>query len=1032
MKQASNSFTKGLMLDIHPSAVQNTQLTDALNATMITYNGNEMMLQNDMGNTLIQDSKTGHIMGLSEGFVPVGLKEHGGIMYVISANKEGVGEIGTIPSPILQLSLRTEQLSQKQQVVTTKNGPITTMISVTDFKVYPGEKFLPALNLQAVGNDWPTQFVIKTINKDVLEYTVDIGERLISPTKSGQGCAHTGLYEIKLFSIYDTSSTELKNVQTKQARPFLKNSNNIVNNSYWFYKGILNEQNIDIERTWLNKGFHTYPGNLPPGRLAIKAELESIDSFDLPKISQSKYSKQQGTKAPYIEKSGEEYKLYFPGFEYKTKSIRFIGELEITLTHQTSGIEKYHETLSGFTTVDVGENQYYYQIQSSKQDSYKKIVYTGKPENNIKSYFTPLFSVSIGKDLDAWYSLEVKYKDIYDGDIDTFIYAFNPYHILNYDESYGSRWEAISSNQQYYQIGSPENQWSFYSEETGIDRIYSITTKLTPESSDLAFTTDYSNPHYEVYVDDSGGRPSYEIKYSPTGSINTRDCTLRDISSQHYALKIPSLLNPEYLYLNSKFYWDPIISGNNSFDVTWSFESGFYFSNYDSAQASVQAFGQYLDGGNVDSYIYYNGEDIYSAEGNKLIKEDFSTGFSESSSLGSVSCGKEGKNLSILDNLTVGQITLYDSYPSFDSRGEYEDTTVTPFDFTVVLKPQFSSLQFKTTLQNKADYIVYPSFSLIGNSDEKLNVTLGLNKQSIAKEAWTFQSNLYQTCMPEKNIKRVSSFEKNACYYKQSDQGEDIVLDAGTYLITVDAGIYNSVGCYYSPNGEAVTKVDVYGCNLDWEDSSINYIGQNFKTNPKIAVIVNNVAYQLARADSMKAGGRRRIFMPTLLYLPKQSIIRLEWKNIEKLQGVGVFRITKSISFNNGGQFDEGDNVRVMYYQHPNLREIILPLESTYQEYALCLDEEYDYYSGMRSLSSTNHHVKMDASGIKFCKAPDRAGTWNYNDTDPTYIWDPNGEGLMEFIYQYDPNNPVISTEIPKVDSLQSNRLEYRKLNSTT
>jgi hypothetical protein len=49
---------------------------------------------------------------------------------------------------------------------------------------------------------------------------------------------------------------------------------------------------VDIERTCLNKGFHTYPGNLPPGRLAIKAELESIDSFDLPKISQSQVSKQ--------------------------------------------------------------------------------------------------------------------------------------------------------------------------------------------------------------------------------------------------------------------------------------------------------------------------------------------------------------------------------------------------------------------------------------------------------------------------------------------------------------------------------------------------------------------------------------------------------------------------------------------------------------------------------------------------------------------------------------------------------------------
>ena len=53
---------------------------------MITYNGNEMMLQNDMGNTLIQDSISGAVMGLSPGFVPVGMTEHGGIFYIASFN----------------------------------------------------------------------------------------------------------------------------------------------------------------------------------------------------------------------------------------------------------------------------------------------------------------------------------------------------------------------------------------------------------------------------------------------------------------------------------------------------------------------------------------------------------------------------------------------------------------------------------------------------------------------------------------------------------------------------------------------------------------------------------------------------------------------------------------------------------------------------------------------------------------------------------------------------------------------------------
>jgi hypothetical protein len=41
-------------------------------------------------------------MGLNDGFVPVGMKEYGGILYIASYNpntKEG--ELGTIPSPMI-------------------------------------------------------------------------------------------------------------------------------------------------------------------------------------------------------------------------------------------------------------------------------------------------------------------------------------------------------------------------------------------------------------------------------------------------------------------------------------------------------------------------------------------------------------------------------------------------------------------------------------------------------------------------------------------------------------------------------------------------------------------------------------------------------------------------------------------------------------------------------------------------------------------------------------------------------------------
>lgn len=94
MKQtATNQFQDGLNLDLHPIVTPNSVLTDNLNGTFITYNGNEFCLQNDRGNVL----KT----KLSDGFVPIGIKEHNGVLYIISCSEDEDGEseseIGTYP-----------------------------------------------------------------------------------------------------------------------------------------------------------------------------------------------------------------------------------------------------------------------------------------------------------------------------------------------------------------------------------------------------------------------------------------------------------------------------------------------------------------------------------------------------------------------------------------------------------------------------------------------------------------------------------------------------------------------------------------------------------------------------------------------------------------------------------------------------------------------------------------------------------------------------------------------------------------------
>lgn len=93
-KEAINTFNDGLVQDLNTLSTPNTVLTNCLNGTLITYNGNEHVLQNDMGNVAIKNAY------LPKGYVPVGIKEYGGIIYVASHNPlTKKSQIGSFPSP---------------------------------------------------------------------------------------------------------------------------------------------------------------------------------------------------------------------------------------------------------------------------------------------------------------------------------------------------------------------------------------------------------------------------------------------------------------------------------------------------------------------------------------------------------------------------------------------------------------------------------------------------------------------------------------------------------------------------------------------------------------------------------------------------------------------------------------------------------------------------------------------------------------------------------------------------------------------
>lgn len=117
-KESSNQFAEGLISDLNPINTPNTVLTDALNATIITYDGNEFSLQNDRGNYPLENCK------LRENYIPVGLKEYGDILYIVSYNPITKNvEIGTYPSPAEVESSKNEDTDLELQSVIEQVDP---------------------------------------------------------------------------------------------------------------------------------------------------------------------------------------------------------------------------------------------------------------------------------------------------------------------------------------------------------------------------------------------------------------------------------------------------------------------------------------------------------------------------------------------------------------------------------------------------------------------------------------------------------------------------------------------------------------------------------------------------------------------------------------------------------------------------------------------------------------------------------------------------------------------------------------------
>lgn len=259
MKQAQNTFEKGMALDFHPLTVQNSVMTDALNATLITKKGNEWILQNDMGNGRVESAY------LPAGYIPVGMKEYGGIIYVASYNPlTGKSQLGSFPSP--ERNLDSDETKEPKVILDLQNFYEGETLSTLIYKLKLLDGDIKVLHS---GDKFSIYFT--TEDDTILE--------LLSDYNQNGNVTRNNTLTLSL-AVLD-SNNNLRDI-TKTLRRVDAEGNVITaeatNNGYWMSKFPTTDTgDVDAERA--HKAINVYNNKLY-GELYIVARINTISYIE--------------------------------------------------------------------------------------------------------------------------------------------------------------------------------------------------------------------------------------------------------------------------------------------------------------------------------------------------------------------------------------------------------------------------------------------------------------------------------------------------------------------------------------------------------------------------------------------------------------------------------------------------------------------------------------------------------------------------------------------------------------------------------
>lgn len=294
-----NTFDQGLVMDINPLVAPKDGVCNALNATLITMNGNENVLQNDMGNGRVETAY------LPEGYIPLGTTELGGIIYIVSYNPSNDRcQIGCFPSPERNIEKSEDELSLNQSLTNTdfdfrdaSQGSLIYNIKKElnkDIKFNPGDKFI-------VYSDKINEICDQLYNEN--DYLISEKTKL----KNFYNKVKFHTIKLDIGTITDSGKT----IKFDNLKQYVIKPKSESNPEYKYHicqsKNIDDKIKVDLDnyRSLVSQPYNIFSSKVS-GQLVLLAELVQFNDFDI----QIKHSfKTESINEPPESK---EYKAYQP------------------------------------------------------------------------------------------------------------------------------------------------------------------------------------------------------------------------------------------------------------------------------------------------------------------------------------------------------------------------------------------------------------------------------------------------------------------------------------------------------------------------------------------------------------------------------------------------------------------------------------------------------------------------------------------------------------------------------------------------